>query len=41
MAGPPPAISQSDTKLDLKIDSNELAEGKLTSNITVSVRATL
>jgi hypothetical protein len=34
--GRPPTISQSDTKLDLKIDSNELAEGKLTSNITVS-----
>jgi hypothetical protein len=31
-----PAISQSGTKLELKIDSNELAEGKLTSNITVS-----
>jgi hypothetical protein len=30
------AISQSGTKLDLKIDKNELAEGKLTSNITIS-----
>jgi hypothetical protein len=29
-------ISQSGTKLELKIDSGELAEGKLTSNITVS-----
>ena len=31
-----PSISQSGTKLDLKIDKNELAEGKLTSNITIS-----
>ncbi len=31
-----PTISQSGTKLELKIDSSELAEGKLTSNITVS-----
>jgi hypothetical protein len=31
-----PTISQSGTKLELKIDSNEFAEGKLTSNITVS-----
>ncbi len=31
-----PTISQSGTKLELKIDSNELAEGTLTSNITVS-----
>jgi hypothetical protein len=29
-------ISQSGTKLELKIDSNELAAGKVTSNITVS-----
>jgi hypothetical protein len=29
-------ISQSGTKLELKINSDELAEGKLTSNITVS-----
>ena len=29
-------VSQSGTKLELKIDGNELAEGKLTSNITVS-----
>jgi hypothetical protein len=34
--GQTPAISQSGTKLELKIDKNELAEGKLTSNITVS-----
>lgn len=34
--GQTPTISQSGTKLELKIDSNELAEGKLTSNITVS-----
>jgi len=31
-----PAISQSGTKLELKINSNEIADGKLTSNITVS-----
>jgi len=31
-----PAISQSGNTLELKIDGNELAEGKLTSNITVS-----
>jgi hypothetical protein len=31
-----PSISQSGTKLDLKIDKNERAEGKLTSNITIS-----
>jgi hypothetical protein len=31
-----PAISQLGTKLDLKIDKNELAEGRLTSNITIS-----
>jgi hypothetical protein len=31
-----PSISQSGTKLDLKIDKNELAEGKLTSNTTIS-----
>jgi hypothetical protein len=29
-------ISQSGTKLELKINRDELAEGKLTSNITVS-----
>jgi len=29
-------ISQSGTKVELKIDGNEVAEGKLTSNITVS-----
>jgi hypothetical protein len=29
-------ISQSGTKLELKINGDELAEGKLTSNITVS-----
>ena len=34
--GQTPTISQSGTKLDLKIDKNELAEGKLTSNITIS-----
>jgi hypothetical protein len=34
--GQSPSISQSGTKLDLKIDSNEFADGKLTSNITVS-----
>jgi hypothetical protein len=33
--GQTPTISQSGTKLDLKIDKNELAEGKLTSNITI------
>src|SRR5262249_58723347 len=35
--GQTPTISQSGTKLELKIDSNELAEGNLTSSITVSV----
>jgi hypothetical protein len=34
--GQTPTISQSGAKLELHIDSNELAEGKLTSNITVS-----
>ena len=34
--GPSSSISQSGNKLELKIDKNELAEGKLTSNITVS-----
>ena len=34
--GPAPTISQSGTKLELKINQNELAEGKLTSNITIS-----
>ena len=34
--GQTPTISQSGTKLELKIDSNELAEGSLTSSITVS-----
>jgi hypothetical protein len=34
--GQTPTISQSGTKLELKIDNNELAEGKLTSNITVT-----
>jgi len=34
--GQTPTISQSGTKLELKIDSKELAEAKLTSNITVS-----
>jgi hypothetical protein len=34
--GQTPSISQSGAKLELKIDSKELAEGKLTSNITVS-----
>jgi hypothetical protein len=29
-------ISQSGTKVELKMDGNELADGKLTSNITVS-----
>jgi hypothetical protein len=29
-------ISQAGPKLELKIDKNEIAEGKLTSNITVS-----
>jgi hypothetical protein len=33
--GQTPTISQSGTKLDLQIDKNELAEGKLTSNITI------
>ena len=31
-----PTISQSGKKLELKIDKNELAEGNLTSNITIS-----
>jgi hypothetical protein len=34
--GQNPTISQSGAKLELKIDSNELAAGKVTSNITVS-----
>jgi hypothetical protein len=34
--GQAPTISQSGTKLDLKIEKNELAEGKLTSNVTIS-----
>jgi hypothetical protein len=34
--GPAPSISQSGTKLELKIDKNEIAEGNLTSNITIS-----
>jgi hypothetical protein len=34
--GRTPTISQSGTKLELKIDTKELAEGKLTSNLTVS-----
>jgi hypothetical protein len=34
--GPTSTISQSGTKIELKIGSNELAGGKLTSNITVS-----
>src|SRR5262245_30374719 len=34
--GQTPTISQSGTKLELKINTDELAEGKLTSNITVS-----
>jgi hypothetical protein len=34
--GQAPTISQSGTKLELNIDKNELADGKLTSNITVS-----
>ena len=38
--GQTPAISQSGTKLELKIDKNELAKGKLTSNITVSAGPT-
>jgi len=33
---PTPTISQSGTKLELRIDNNEFADGKLTSNITVS-----
>jgi hypothetical protein len=36
MAGQTEAISPFGTKVELKIDCNELAEGKLTSNITVS-----
>jgi hypothetical protein len=31
-----PTISQTGKTLELRIDKNELAEGKLTSNITVS-----
>jgi hypothetical protein len=34
--GQAPTISQSGTKLELKIDNNEIAEGKLLGNITVS-----
>jgi hypothetical protein len=34
--GQTPTISQSGTKLELKIGGDELADGKLTSNITVS-----
>jgi hypothetical protein len=34
--GQTPTISQSGTKLELKIGNDELANGKLTSNITVS-----
>jgi hypothetical protein len=34
--GPTPSISQSGTKLELKIDKNEIAEAKLTSNLTIS-----
>jgi hypothetical protein len=34
--GQTPAISQSGTKLDLRIDKNESAEGKLTSSVTIS-----
>jgi len=34
--GKAPEISQSGTKLELKVDQNEIAEGKLTSNITIS-----
>jgi hypothetical protein len=34
--GQAPTISQSGTQLELKVDKNELAGGKLTSNITVS-----
>ena len=31
-----PSISQNGTKIELKIDKNEIADAKLTSNITVS-----
>ncbi len=34
--GQTPTISQSGAKLELKINGDEFAEGKLTSNITVS-----
>jgi hypothetical protein len=34
--GPAPTITQSGNKLELNINKNEIAEGKLTSNITVS-----
>ena len=34
--GQAPSISQTGTKLELKIDKNEAAAGKLTSNFTIS-----
>jgi hypothetical protein len=34
--GPAPTITQSGAKLELNIDKNEIAEGKVTSNLTIS-----